>query len=457
MKTRNRIILLALWFTLVALACTLTSEPPTVAPRATDTPPAMATLGFATLSPEEMPQQQPTQVASFDGEMFNLYNQVQSDRLLYHIDTMQNFHTRHILSSFEHPDQGIGAAYRYIKGQFENIQAQSQGRLFVFTHDFPVAWNGINTTGRNVVAVIQGTEVGAGVILISAHYDSRALNLDDYTGYAPGANDNASGVAAMIEIARILSARQQRATIMFVAFSAEEIGRIGSIAFVTDYIQRENIPLTAVINLDIIGSETGPDGSINYSQIDLFSAGPDDSSSRRLAREVNFLAFNSPLDMEIVVRDREDRAGAYGDHSSFSNRGYAAVRFTETNEELQRRHTERDTIHDIQARYMSRATQTVLTVVTSLAGGPRPPRNLSLRDQGNGVRTLVWEPVDGATSYVVALRRPGSLIYDQQFEWPTNSVDWDGFSPDRYAAVAVSARDGSGLLGPLSDEYALNR
>jgi hypothetical protein len=446
--------LFIVWLVIVALACNLTDPtgPPTLVPRASPTPPA--TIGFATLSPQELPQQVETPAPSFDVELFNLLNKVETDRLMIHVDNLQNFYTRHVNSPFDLPDRGIGAAYRYILGQFQAIQAQ-EGRLHVFPHPFPLTWAGVNTTQYNVVAFIQGTEVGGGVILIGAHYDSRIANLDDGSSFAPGANDNASGMAAVIELARILSARDHRSSIMFVAFSAEEVGRRGSIAFVEGYLKSNpDIQLTAMINLDIIGSETGPDGSINFRQIRLFSAGPDTSPSRRLAREVEFIAHNMGLEMEILVQDREDRPDAYGDHSSFSDAGYPAVRFTEVNEEPQRRHTERDTIGDIQGRYITRATQTVLGVITGLADGPRPPRNLSLRDGDANVRTLVWETVPGAASYVVALRQPGALRY-QYFDWPTNSVEWDGFRPDRFVAVAVAVKDERGLIGPLSQEFPI--
>lgn len=456
-KRRTRFIppLLIAWFIFFTLACNLTDSgpPPTVVPRATPLPPA--TLGFTTLSPDELPEQAATESPAFDADLFNLINEIQADRMLFHIDSLQSFHTRHVNSPQDRDDYGIGAAQRYIEGQFEAMRARSNSRLYVFPHHFPLNYNGISTRQTNVVAVLPGTEPGAGVILIGAHYDSRALNLQDAEAYAPGANDNASGVAAVLEIARALSSREHRATLMFVAFSAEEVGRTGSIAFVNDYIKGRDIPLVAMINLDIIGSETGADGSINYQQIDVFSADPNTSISRRLARDMNFIGFNQGLEMEILVQNREDRPASFGDHSSFSNEGYAAVRFTETNEEPQRRHTDRDTIGDIQARYLTRATQSILATTYALASGPRPPVNISLRDSGGSTRTLVWEAVDGATGYIVALRRPGSLIYDQQFEVNTNSVEWDGFNPNRFEGVAIAVRDRRGLIGRPSAEVTI--
>jgi len=383
-------------------------------------------------------------------------NQVESDRLIVHVDTLQNFETRHVNSSYTASDQGIGAAYNYIVGQFQSIQQQSSGQLVVTTQNFSLNWGGIRSTPKNIVAILNGTEPGAGVIVVGAHYDSRIGNLENGTGYAPGANDNGSGIAALIEIARImsLSDHHHRATVVFIAFSAEEEGRLGSIAFVRDYIQALNIPVTAVINLDIIGSSTNSDGSINDQQIRLFSEGPDESGSRQLARAVNFITYNYHSDLEVVIQESDDRSGSYGDHLSFSQAGYPAVRFTEMNEEPQRRHTERDTIDDIQVGYLVRATRTILTVVVVLTDGPRPPHNMTLRDNGDGTKRLVWENSLDTANYIVALRPPGSLVY-QQFSVTGNLVDWEGFVPERFSAVAIVPIDASGLMGPPSPEYVI--
>lgn len=450
------LLLTFVWCALLALACNLTgsSAPPTIVPRPSATP--LPTIGYATLSPQELPQDATQMPAQNESQVANMLRDVDSDRLFLHVDTLQNFRTRHVNSPYNLPDQGIGATYNYVLGQFQAIQERSQGRLFVFPHQFNVQWAGVTSTASNVAAVIQGTEVGAGVILIGAHYDSTSIDFEDGTAFAPGANDNASGVAALIELARIMSERQHRATLMFVAFSAEEIGRKGSIAFVNDYIVAQQIPLTAMINMDIIGSSTGPSGNVNERQIRIFSEGPNESRSRQLARAANLLAFNlAPGALEIVVQDLVDRPDRYGDHMSFSERGYPAVRFIEALEDPNRQHSERDRIEDVQASYLKAATQTIMAVVGGMADGPLPPTNISLRDNGNGTRTLVWEAVPGATSYLVALRWPGSLIYDQQFEVTSSSVTWDGFTPDRFAGLAIVAKDVRGLMGMPSAEYLI--
>jgi hypothetical protein len=355
-------------------------------------------------------------------------------------------------------DHGIGAAYRYITDQLQAISASSGGNLYLYPdgHPFQLTWAGMETTQRNVVALIQGQDTSAGTILVGAHYDSVSLNPEDGAAYAPGADDNASGVAALIELVRILSARRPRATIMFVAFSAEEVGRQGSVAFIRDYLlTRDDIQLNAMISLDILGSQTSASGAVDDRHLRLFSALPDTSPSRQLARGIELLGFNLTPNMEIIVESQIDRDGRYSDHISFSDAGYPAVRFIEAAEEPNRQHTERDTIDDVQASYLTRATQTILALVTALADGPRPPRNIALRTADNGLRTLVWEPVAGAVSYVVALRRPNAPLYRPQFETPSTSVTWDQFVPVQFAGLVIMARDANGLLGPASAEFPI--
>jgi len=440
------------------LACNLTTgDPPTISPRASVTPPATIGYEYPTLSPEELPTAAVTAVAMVNTSVINLTNQVETDRLMLHVDTLQNFGTRHVNSSYDLPDRGIGAAFRYITGQFEQIRDQSQGRLTVFSQPFSIKWAGVDSQAQNIVAFLSGTENGAGTIVIGAHYDSTSIDFDSGTAFAPGANDNGSGVAALIEIARILSTRPHRTSIIFVAFSAEEIQRRGSIAFVNDYMLPRQISLNAMINLDIIGSMTGADGSIDDRNIRLFSAGPNNSVSRRLAREIELIALKHVPNMTIQLQDVQDRSNRYSDHQSFSDVGYPAVRFIESLEDVGRQHNDRDTIDEVQGAYLTRATQTIVTVITALADGLRPPTNIALREAGNGMRTLVWEPVPGASGYIVALHRDNALEYEYfEVKDPLGtSITWEGFVSSRFNSLAISAVDGEGLMGPLSPEFAI--
>ncbi|MBE2268405.1 MAG: M20/M25/M40 family metallo-hydrolase [Anaerolinea sp.] len=445
---------------IAALACNLTDNapPPSLMPRATATPPA--TIGFATLAPDEFPEQAtniPANEPRPDTTLINVINQVEPDRLIQHVDALVGMRTRHVLSSWTTPNEGIGAAYNYVLNQFNLIRDQSYQNSFTVLQpqEFTIEFAGVQTVGRNIIGVLQGTETGAGILLLGAHYDSISRDFENPNANAPGANDDATGMAALMEIARIMSQRPHRSTVMFVAFSAEEIQRKGSISFVNDYLRVNNIQIDAMINMDIIGSSTSAIGAINDDTIRLYSADPNESASRHLARTINLLGSRHFPEMTIELQPGVDRPERYGDHMSFSEAGFASVRFVEMLEETDRHHTERDNLEDIQITYLMRATQTVLAISTALADGLRPPRSVQLRDAGNGQRTLVWERVPGATGYVVALRPPGSLIYDPSFEVTDNQVTWDGFAQPRFVAVAVAAKDASGLIGPFSFEYAI--
>jgi hypothetical protein len=457
LHTHFKTALAALWLSIVVLACNLTGSdaPPTIAPRPTFTP--IPTIGYATLSPEELPEVASTRVASVDASLINLANQIETDRLMLHIDNLQNFGTRHVNSGYSRSDWGIGAAGSYITAQFERIRNDTQGRLVVFQHSFELEWQGVRSQPYNVVAFLSGTEPGAGTILLGAHYDSISIAFDDGTAPAPGANDNASGTAALLELARVLSTRNHRASIMFVAFSAEEVQRRGSIAFVRDYLLPRAIGINTMINMDIIGSPWDANGAMNDSMVRIYSTGPNESPSRHAARMIELIASVHVPYMTIGLQDAEDRQNRYSDHMSFSEAGYPAVRFVEGLENTSRQHNDRDTIDGIQGAYLTRVTQTILTVVTSLADGLQPPRNMALRDADSGLRTLVWEPIPGAAGYIVALRRPNALNYDyfEINEPNTTSVTWDGFVPSRFVGLAIASRDAEGLMGPLSPEFTI--
>jgi hypothetical protein len=447
-----------LMLALSVLACNLTGDdrPPTIIPRASPTP--QPTIGYATPAPDELPDDA-TLIAPqqrTDAALVGVLGQVAPDNLFVHVQALQSTFTRHVNSPQNDPSYGIGAAAAYITQQFAIIRDQSGGRFVLLEpHRFNFEWANLENTGSNIIGVLQGTDPDAGILLLGAHYDSITRQYEDAAAHAPGANDNASGLAALLEIARIMSQRPHKASIMFVAFGAEEIQRRGSTAFVQDYLVPNNIKIDAMLNMDIIGSSTGPDGQIVDDRMRLYSVAPNDSPSRQLAREINLIGSRLNPTMAIEMQDAGDREGRYSDHLSFSDAGYAAVRFIEYLENPNRNHNDADTIDAVRSSYLVKTTQSVLAVATALADGPRPPRSISLRENGDGTRTLVWETTPDAVSYVVALRAPGSIAYNYYFDVPSNSVTWDGFVASRWESIAIGALDGSGLMGPLSNEFII--
>ena len=436
-----------LWLLLACNMGTSENAPPTLAPL--PTPPPQATLGYTAPGPVTVaeigatPEEPPVDV------MGELLAQVESDRLMQHVRSLQEFQTRHIASPQDSRTEGIGAARQYIKDQLDLISSASGGNLYTFDLRFDAYITPDELTPQyNLVGAIGGSEVNGGTILVGAHYDSIGLERTSGSVYAPGANDNASGVAAVLEMARILSASKYKATVMFALFSAEEIDRQGSRAFAA-WIKQSNIDLVGMINLDTIGNVHDFAGIVNDRQLRVFSAPPNSTSpSRKLARSANFLAYNYELDMDLQVQDAIDRENRWGDHFSFSELGYPAVRFINAHEE-KRNADPTDTIEYIEPDYLRRATQASLAVLLSLADGPRPPANIALRNREERAQELVWEPT-AAQSYIIALRPPGSLIYAQQIQFDETKLSWDGFAD--YEAIAIAAIDERGVIGPLSSE-----
>lgn len=458
---RNHILLM-IWLGLVLLACSLGAQeaPPTLLPRKTDIPTPQPPLSYATPQGGNVPNQSTQgapQQTSVDIELFNLMNRIESDRLMAHIHTLVGFHTRHVNSSVQSLTRGVGAAANYISETFKQIQAQSGGKFVTFEQPFTASYNGIASTQRNIIGYIQGTSAEAGIIVVGAHYDSRTDDLTDATGFAPGADDNGSGVAAILEMARVLSTSPMRATIVFVLFSAEEVGRQGSKAFVQDYILVHNLPVIGMINLDTIGSNNDARGNVNDRDLRLFSAPPNSSRSRQFARTLNFIAYYHKLDLNLAMQNEIDREGRYGDHESFEEKGYPSSRIIESLEDTPKREG-RDTVDGVEPAYLLKSTRTIVGLLYALGGGPVPPRNIVLRDVGGGNSALVWESIPDASRYVVGLRRPNSLIFDQYFtvieanSGAMATVNWQA-----YEAIAVAAVDSRGVVGRFSEEYRIAR
>ncbi len=451
----HAIVLVALLFS--ALACNLTGPPPPTLPPRLPTSTPQATIGISTQVPLILPTGVGAE-APTDPGIDALLRQVDSERLMAHVRALYEVNSRHVNSAQDSPTQGIGAARRYIKQTFESYSAQAQGRLAVWEQPFTLNWQDQATLQHNIVGTLQGVGSGAGVIIIGAHYDSVAYDVEDQTVLAPGADDNATGVAAMLEIARIMSQTPHRATIIFVAFSAEETGRQGSIRFVDEYLKQYDIDVRAVLNIDSIGNIRGPNNETNDRQIRLFSDDNNQSPSRQLSRALHLIASTYMPDLQIVVQPASDREGRWGDHFSFTSQGYAAVRLIEALQDPARQNNSRDTIEIVTPSYLTRTTQVALATLAVLADGLLPPDNITLRAHSSdpASHTLVWAPVAGASGYVLALRQPGAVTYNQVLTvGPVNSLTWSGFSPERFEAVAIAAIDQGGRWGPFSAEYLI--
>lgn len=470
-SSKKLIISLVLWFTLVLIGCNLGTSTgddlPTLAPRNTATPPP--TIGFNGSGGNDFGGDigaNPIGTAISDGsvQLRNMMQQVDAERLILHVRNLQNVRTRHINSSTSDPNIGIGAARTYIYNQFVEIRQSTPHGGFTVPPplEFDYTRYNIATRQQNIVAVLQGTEPGAGFIVVGAHYDSIGPDFSDPNIFAPGANDNGTGVAALIEIARVLSQKQYRSSIIFVAFSAEEHERGGSKAFV-QWAQGRNMDIAMMLNIDSIGNANNSSGAVDYT-MRIFSCQDDglcggSRASRSLARAVELLSFENAAPMPMSVEDSSDREGRYGDHFSFAEAGYPAIRFINRYEEFGNGSSS-DTVDFVERDYLHQATQSILSIIVSLANGPQPPRQITMRTTDDGSPSLRWENVFDAQGYIVALRLPNQQKYDQHVVCAPENGNCDGTSLTwgglvNYAGVSIAAQGNDGLIGRFSEEFVM--
>ncbi|MBK6995006.1 MAG: M28 family peptidase [Lewinellaceae bacterium] len=281
----------------------------------------------------------PTELAA------QLQANISPDSLKAYIIRLSEFGTRNSGSDTLSATTGIGAARRWTHQKFAEFGAANAGRLIPSYLQFDLAICGVNQH-RNIFAVLPGSDPASGVVLVEGHIDSRCDVLCDTACLAEGVEDNATGTALVLELARVMSRYQFANTVVFVATIAEEQGLLGAEAF-ADYIQQKNIPLHAVLNNDVIGGilcgETSSPPScpgvndVDSTSVRLFSSGSFNSRNKQLARFIKLqyqenLLPTAQVPMNVRIMSPEDSTGRGGDHIPFREHGYAAMRFTSANE-----------------------------------------------------------------------------------------------------------------------------
>eukprot|EP01034_Spumella_vulgaris_P046279 gene46279-57713_t len=278
-------------------------------------------------------------------------------RLKADVEKLVSFGTRHTLSSATDPKRGIGAARNWGAAEFGRISKACGGCLalerIADRIDGPRAPDGVIV--ENVLAIQKGTGDPAHVIIIAGHIDSRVTDPMNFTADAPGANDDASGTALVIEAARLLSKQKHRATIVYALLSGEEQGLWGG-RLLARHAKAQNWLVAAMLNNDIVGGVHGTDGTIVANRVRVFSegirasedlaaqlarrgiGGEDDGPSRALAKAVDGIAGKIKGGIDVFVDRRPDRFGRGGDHSPFLALGYPAIRFTVGVEDYDHQH-----------------------------------------------------------------------------------------------------------------------
>jgi Zn-dependent M28 family amino/carboxypeptidase len=285
------------------------------------------------------------------------------------------------------------------------------------------------------------------VVVFGAHYDS--LNLRDRSPdvVAPGANDNATGTAGVLEAARLLSRSDHDRTIVFACFTAEEQGLIGAWHF-AKFLKDSDLTVVAMLNNDIIGGAKDDNGKpLNEKDVRCFSDGPQESDSRRLARLAKLVVERRIKDFGVLLQDRKDRPGRGGDHQSFNAHGMAAIRFIETNETDKLHHTADDVIDRIHFPYHVRVVRADVALLANLASALPAPSAVELKDK------VTWKPVEGAKRYLVGVRR-GELEFGRMVESEAAEAKIE-FGVEGTYSVCVAAVDARGNVSLFSPEATI--
>jgi hypothetical protein len=417
-------------------------------------------------------------IVNRDQEIKKMVDDISSANIEKIVRQLVSFHTRHNLSVQDSPTQGIGAAWSWIKAEMEKNIPASQGRLSVKFEEYTVGGQGerINkpVNLRNVVATLQGTDPSDDrKILISAHLDSRAATDNDNTSFAPGANDDGSGIAAILELIRIMAPHKFPATIVFMAVSGEEHGLYGA-RFMASKAKDEKWNIVAMLNNDMIGNSGSSETLLNDNmRVRVFSegipaleteqmasarkytAGENDSRSRELARYIKETGERYVDQMNVTLIYRNDRLGRGGDHTPFSQAGFPAVRICEFNENYDRTHKIPAMVNDIQEgdlpeyvdyEYVRKNAGVNLASIANLALAPYEPANCGIIVSGlTNKTTLKWEaPSKGAkpAGYYVLMRETYQPLWEKKIFVAGNEITLP-YSKDNYF-FGIQSVDGGG-------------
>src|SRR5215472_14742141 len=381
----------------------------------------------------------------FDPALRALIQSIDADRIQATIEKLISFGTRHTASTQTDPVRGIGAAYTWVFQQMQDIAATSNGNMTVQQQTFiqqPVAGRlAAATSITNTILTLQGTANPERFYVVTGHLDSRVTDLLDFTSDAPGADDDGSGVACVLELARVFAQAPDAfpGTIVFAAVSGEEEGLFGS-SFMAKQMAAAGNDVQGMFSNDIIGTGDAHDGTppdpftvrlflegiptnVTSSQISLMQAvgGENDGLSRQLGRFVNSVAPFSLTGMNIRLIWRRDRYLRASDHVSFQGQGYAAARFTEPRENFNHEHQNTQVVNGVQLgdliqyvdfNYVARVTGVNAAALWALATSPGTPKGAQIHTNppvsfaGTNFTTLSWNanPETNVTGYEIVMR-----------------------------------------------------
>jgi hypothetical protein len=378
-----------------------------------------------------------------DEDLVALLQEIDPNRIEATIQTLVGFGTRHTASSQTDPARGIGAATAWVTQQMQAIAATSNGNMTVQQQTFvqPVSSNiPVPTTITNVIATLQGTASPERFYVVTGHLDSRVTNVLDFTSDAPGADDDGSGVACVLELARVFATHQFPGTIIFATVSGEEQGLFGS-TFMAQQMAAAGNDVQGMFSNDIIGTGNAHDGTppnpftvrmflegiptnATSSDISLMQAvgGENDGLSRQLGRYVNEVAPFWLTGMNVELIWRRDRYLRGTDSLSFQGQGYAAARITEPRENFNHEHQNTQVVNGVQLgdliqyvdfTYVARVTKVNAAALWALASSPSTPKNAQIHVSppvnfaGTNLTPLTWNanPESNLIGYEVVVRQ----------------------------------------------------
>jgi hypothetical protein len=363
--------------------------------------------------------------AAADPDVVQLVRDISVARLESYVRTLAAFGTRHSLSSADDPKRGVGAARRWIRATLERCAAESKERLAVALDEFvqpPTPRVPQAAAMANVVATLEGSDPQsrARTLVVSGHYDSMCGNVMNAECDAPGANDDASGTAVVIELACTMAKRSFPATIVFMAVAGEEQGLLGA-AHWAKAARERGVDVEAMITNDIVGNARDENGRRDASTLRVFaegvpagreqsdewqarlaSGGENDSPARELARTIRDAAARYVPDTSVKIVYRRDRYLRGGDHIPFLAQGYPAVRFTEAHEDFRHQHQDVRVVDGVQFGdlfefvdfdYLAAVARVNAAALASLARAPAPPTGVRIETlRYENSTTLSWLP-----------------------------------------------------------------
>lgn len=385
-----------------------------------------------------------------DPEIRKMITEVKAENLENTVVKLVSFGTRHTLSDTKSKTRGIGAAQNWVKSEFDKYALESNGRLTATIDYFTVKADGKripkDSQLANVMATLKGTDPNDDrVLIISGHLDSRVSDVMNIKDDAPGANDDGSGVAALMEIAKIMSKRSFPCTIVFVAVTGEEQGLYGA-KHLADLAKESKWNIIAMINNDMIGNSLSSGTNLrDNTQVRVFSETipyleteeeakirkttnkDNDSPSRQFARYIKTTTNQYVDQLSINLVYRNDRFLRGGDHTPFSQNGFTAVRFCEMNENFNHQHQDLRTENNIKYgdlpefmdfEYLRKITCSNLATLSSLAWSPKAPINVGIEVKSlSNSSTLTWSPAEGKKvyGYQVLMRETSSSHWEKTF------------------------------------------